>query len=111
MVSFPIKQEGYLGENRATREDVQRLEEAWKSKHCNSTDFLHARDGDHLLAPYECPICVFRKLKQSNPVSINPQDTLLMECIKRAILDAFWSRASGTVKEYARKAHMMMFFF
>jgi hypothetical protein len=39
---------------------------------------------------------VFRKLKHRNPIPASHQDDLLLACIRRANLDAFWSRAKGT---------------
>ena len=94
-MEFPIKFQGYVVENRASREDVERLENAWREKHRNNSDFLQARDVDHLLVPYECTTCIFRKLKGRDPILINPQDVLLQECIIRAVSDSFWSQASG----------------
>ena len=87
---------------------MERLQEAWESRHQSEADFNHARNGDHLLIPFECTLCVFRKLKRREPMSCNPQDTLLKECIMRAVLDAFWSRSSITVKGYACKATQMV---
>lgn len=60
--------------------------------------------------PYECELCVFRKLKSRDPTQSNPKDILLRACIKRAILDSFWSRATGTVEGYSRKAARMVEF-
>ena len=58
--------------------------------------FFTAQDGDHLLVPFECDLCIFRKMQSRNPMVTNPQDTLLLACIRRANLDAFWSRAKST---------------
>jgi hypothetical protein len=74
----------------------QRLRSAWGKKHRKSDDFLVARDGDHLLVPFECDLCIFRKLRDCNPDQECLQDTLLAACIRRANLDTFWSRARGT---------------
>jgi hypothetical protein len=49
------------------------------------------------MIPFECDLCVFRKLRGSSPTG-SEKDQLLMACIRRANLDAFWSRASSTVK-------------
>ena len=86
------------------------MQEAWKDRHRKKSDFMHARNGDHLLVPYECPTCVFRKLRGASPNSRSHSDTLLMDCIKRAILDAFWSRSSSTVTGYARQTRKMLDF-
>ena len=48
------------------------------------------------MVPFECDLCIFRKLKGQTPVPNTPQDALLLACIRRANLDAFWSRAKST---------------
>jgi hypothetical protein len=72
------------------------MRQAWGKKHRASNDFLVARDGDHLLVPFKCDMCIFRKLQGRNPVLTNPQDSLLIAFIRRANLDLFWSRAKAT---------------
>lgn len=67
-----------------------------------SNPYHHARDGDHLITPFECDTCIFWKLKARIPNRNSPQDDLLLACIRRANLDAFWSRASGTVDKNMR---------
>jgi hypothetical protein len=74
------------------------LQKAWGKKHRSESDFLKARDGDHTLVPFECDLCVFRKLKGRSPVLPNPVDELLLGCIRRMILDVFWSSATPTVQ-------------
>jgi hypothetical protein len=49
------------------------------------------------MVPFECDVCVFRKLRGHTPDPLAPEDELLMACIRRVNLDAFWSRAKGTV--------------
>jgi hypothetical protein len=49
------------------------------------------------MVPFECDLCVFRKLRKHTPDPLSPEDELLMACIRRVNLDAFWSRAKGTV--------------
>jgi ferredoxin len=87
-------------EEEAERENnplmQERLTLAWGNKHRSEKDFKVARDGDHLLVPFECDLCIFRKLKNRNPLLENQQDLLLMACVRRANLDAFWSRAKST---------------
>lgn len=55
---------------------------------------LHARDGDHLLTPFQCDLCVFRNLKGRNP---GAHDTFLLATIRQVNLDALWGRESATV--------------
>jgi hypothetical protein len=59
--------------------------------------YRHARDGDHLLTPFQCDLCMFRNLQHRNPIPQNHQDDLLLCCIRRANLDAMWGRESHTV--------------
>jgi hypothetical protein len=49
------------------------------------------------MVPFECDSCIFRKLHSRNPILSNAQDALLMACIRRLNLDAFWSRAKSTM--------------
>ena len=114
-VHFPIKRVEYAAENKASNQDQERLENGWAPKHQKANDFKQARGGDHLQVPYECMLCVFWKLRGRDPTRSNPQDHLLQACITReiltrAILDAFWSRAEGTVTGYAQKAEKMVEF-
>lgn len=57
-----------------------------------------ARDGDHLVAPFECELCGFRSIQGRDPVSTSPQDGLLLGTIRRVRLDVFWAREPSTVR-------------
>jgi hypothetical protein len=79
-------------------DDENRLETSWLSRRQPRKDFHHARNGDHLMVPFECDFCVFSKLRSGRLQGQDPEkDALLMACIRRANLDAFWSRATSTV--------------
>ena len=79
-------------------EDAPRLTKRWGRKQRPADDFCRARNGDHTMVPFECDTCIFRKLtSRIFPEKRNPQDQLLLACIRRMNLDAFWSRATGTV--------------
>jgi hypothetical protein len=41
----------------------QQMRQVWGKKHRASNDFLVVRDGDHLLVPFECDLCIFQKLQ------------------------------------------------
>jgi len=69
--------------------------------------FMVARRGDHLFTSFQCDLCHFRNIKKRSPRSDTPQDALLMKCIRRASLDAFWSRETGTVQGNAREIKVM----
>jgi len=58
--------------------------------------YTQARDGDHLLLPFQCDLCVFRNLTCRNPHANSPDDFLLC-CIRRVNLDAMWGREPSTV--------------
>ena len=60
-------------------------------------DFKVARPGDHLFCPFECDYCAFYRLKGHMPVEGNKTDEILQLYIRRANLDAFWSRRPGTI--------------
>jgi hypothetical protein len=56
---------------------------------------LFAWDGDNLITPFQCDLCVFWNLKGRNPTT---QDDFLMACIRQVSLDALWGRESATVE-------------
>jgi len=88
--------------------DNPRLEQAWAGKVRDSSDFLVARDGDHLLVPFECDRCIFLKLRGCLPDTRSSCDQLLLATIRRMNLDAFWSRETSTVLSNLRKAKKMI---
>lgn len=69
---------------------------------------MRGRRGDHLLFPFECDECVFRKLKQSSPDWSRPSHQLLRGFIRRMNLDAMWARATSTVEGNARRVLRMI---
>jgi hypothetical protein len=60
--------------------------------------FLMARDGDHLVTSFQCDQCHFVNLFGRLPISGLGSDIRVLKCIRRANLDAFWSREPSTVK-------------
>ena len=66
----------------------------------DETDFLYALPGDHLFCPFEeCDTCTFLRLKRTkHPDPKSRTDSLLLVYLRRANLDAFWSRRPGTVE-------------
>lgn len=64
-------------------------------------DFLEARTGDHIICPFECDNCVFFRMKGYLPNWTDVKDLRLLIYIRRANLDAFWSRRPSTVKGLA----------
>jgi len=66
--------------------------------------YTHARDGDHLLTPFQCDLCVFRNLHGRNPIPGIHRDDALLCCIRRVNLDAVWGREPSTVSNTLRGA-------
>ena len=54
------------------------------------------------MIPFQCDLCHFRNLKGLNPRA-NAEDFLLLKTIRRASLDAFWSREPSTVESNRRQ--------
>ena len=80
----------------------------WKEKEPNPKDFLEARNGDHAITPFECDTCIFRKLRKKSPDDKREQDRLLLVMIRRANLDAFWSRARSTVNQNTQRIKLTL---
>lgn len=55
------------------------------------------------MVQFECDNCVFRQVKGRRAVKCNHQDILTQACIRRVLLDAFWSQALSTVTGHAGK--------
>lgn len=89
----------------ADQDDEDRIAaSSWKkiNKKDKSKDYLKGRRGDHLMVQFECDKCVFRKITGRAASYKNPTDVMLEKCIRRVLLDSFWSRASDTVTANAR---------
>jgi hypothetical protein len=80
--------EGWALEDEMLMEEKKQFTEAWL--------------GDHLMVPFQCDLCHFRNINGRDS-GIWPQDKLQMAAIRRAILDLFWSRASGTMAANLRE--------
>jgi hypothetical protein len=60
--------------------------------------FVVARAGDHLIVPFQCKVCHFRNVMWRDPVRSSSRDQESLDFMRRASLDAFWSRESSTFK-------------
>jgi hypothetical protein len=60
--------------------------------------FRVGRNGDSLMSPFQCELCHFRNIQGRDPSIGLPKDRLLLSCLRRASLDAFWSREPSTVR-------------
>lgn len=65
----------------------------------DETRFLVARNGDHLVTPFQCDLCHFRNLQKRDPVAGKCEDDRLLVNIRRANLDALWAREPSTVRK------------
>jgi hypothetical protein len=59
--------------------------------------FRQARNGDHLMTPFQCDWCLFRLLTGRAPRASSQHDDFLLYVLRRSNLDAFWGRESSTV--------------
>lgn len=63
--------------------------------------YLHGRNGDNLITPFQCDLCHFRNLKDRDPDELIPADQWTLKCIRRANLDALWATEPPTVARNA----------
>ena len=87
--------------------DQERVESAWKQVE-DVMEYRRARPGDYTSTPFECDLCIFIKLQNRYPSHNAHEDIKLLACIRRANLDAFWSRASTAVGNNARTVKRMI---
>ena len=88
-------------------EDEERFDRVWRRK-WEDQKYHHARNGDHLMTPFECDLCIFIKLKHRYPVASSAVDRRLITCIRRINLDAFWARATSTVANNLRSVKKIL---
>ena len=69
--------------------------------------FNVGRAGDHLMVPFQCGLCHFRNILLRNPDDARATDLEILDMVRRANLDAFWSRESSTVDGNLREANRM----
>ncbi|KAI2498992.1 hypothetical protein MHU86_15496 [Fragilaria crotonensis] len=81
----------------AEADDEDRIFSGWTPRKSDIGRFTSARNGDNLMVPFECDFCVFGKLFDHAPDISTKKDVFALACIRRIILDAFWSRARSTV--------------
>jgi hypothetical protein len=59
--------------------------------------YTHGRNGDHMVTPFQCDLCHFRNLYYREPRVNAIRDINACVAIRRANIDAFWSRSPGTI--------------
>ena len=67
-----------------------------------------ARDGDHLMCPFQCDWCQFVNVHHCVPDTTAEQDKLCMMVIRRANLDALWARERATTEANRREASLFV---
>jgi hypothetical protein len=97
MITFP--QYSPEGAPEKDPEDQDRLEPMEdETANGRSTDYHVGRNGDDASCPFECDLCIFRKLFLRDPISNSYTDNYILALFRRMNLDAFWSRETGTVE-------------
>jgi hypothetical protein len=66
--------------------------------------YLEARDGDHLVTPFQCETCHIRNMLGRDPQLNLASDVRLVKLIRWASLDAFWASEPKTVAGTLREA-------
>jgi len=89
-VRLPIDEGGNVMEIRRT--DVDR--------------FMYGRPGDHWMTTFQCDVCHFRNVQGRDPCN-TAADRNIIRCIRRATLDAFWSREPGTIAKNAGQLKLL----
>ena len=76
--------------------------------------FKTARNGDHLMVPFQCDTCHFVNIQRRFPTDGNAQDQLLLLALRRVNLDSCWARERSTVQanqgegaRYLKQVQMM----
>ena len=64
---------------------------------CELEKFQYARNGDHLMAPFQCDLCHSRNIQGRDPSVGVILDKRLLTAIRQANIDAFWGRSKQTV--------------
>ena len=92
-----------LNDTNGEGDDEDRIKSGWKARKGDQFQFKCARAGDDLMVQFECDLCVFSKLfkRLPNTGQDTSKDAFAMACIRRVTLDAFWSRATSTVRSNA----------
>jgi hypothetical protein len=66
--------------------------------------FKAGRNWDHLMCPFQCDLFHFRNIQEREPLFGHRKNILLLQCIHRALIDAFWAREPSTVRANLRGA-------
>ena len=67
-----------LHEDQEAEEEAPGLELVEGEMGCQEVEFVRARNGDHLMTPFQCDLCHFRNLKKQDPDYGQQQDLVLL---------------------------------
>ena len=67
--------------------------------------FRVARNGDHFAVPFQCDLCQFRNIWLRDPVLGDDQALMF---IRRAIIDAFWTREPSTIANITKDVRKLL---
>jgi hypothetical protein len=70
--------------------------------------YKEARDGDHMMCPFQCDVCHFVNIHGCEPRGDIHQDQLCLLAIRRAVLDSLWARERATVAANRREANLFL---
>ena len=73
-----------------------KLNTKWRNKKPDEDEYEVARAGDSLGVPFQCDLCIFRRITDKDPKPTSATNILLLQYIRRVNLDSFWSRAPRT---------------
>jgi hypothetical protein len=77
-ILFHVKNQEKFEESEVAEGETERVQCAWGKKHRAPDEYLVGQDGDRLMVPFECDLCVFRELKNFEPSSEFEEDKLLL---------------------------------
>ena len=69
--------------------------------------YLKARDGDHLMCPFQCELCHFRNITSRDPVALREQDCELLKFMRRVNLDACLSNIGNGSEHSAMESKLV----
>ena len=72
----------------------------FRRRQVDELEFMIARKGDWIHAPFQCEECWFQILHGRVHIKDSAKDQKELYLMRRVNLDIFWSRAAGTVKGY-----------
>lgn len=76
-------------------------------RHAFKAEYKTACKGDHLICQFQCHDCHFHNVCRCPPTD-SSQDKWVLMCMRRAIIDSFWSRRPSTVESNLRECQRVM---